>query len=134
MKISIKLRGFIPAKALDLADRQWVNGDLYIDQQGRALIAPHCEAEDIPCEDARVVDPRTICIQTNLTDSRGFPLYTHDLVRSGCHIFELVMGVYDEIFCLLQEDVAIAAHLFPDHSLQLVGNTFNLPYMFFDEC
>ena len=43
MKTLIKLNDFIPAKALDITDRQWVNGDLYIDRQGRAIIAPHCE-------------------------------------------------------------------------------------------
>ena len=80
MRTYLKLKHYTPAKALDLADGQWLNGDLYLDDKGVAFIAPHCEVEDFPAEDARPIDPRTICLQTNLLDSRGFPLYDRDAV------------------------------------------------------
>lgn len=133
MRTYLKLKHFTPAKALDLADGQWLNGDLYIDDKGVAFIAPHCEVEDFPAEDARPIDPHTICLQTNLLDSRGFPLYDHDIVHFGHNIFEVVYGRYNGV-ALVANGCAIPAEIIPEGALKLIGNVYNKPDMFYSEC
>ena len=77
----MKLRE-VKFKAKKLSTGEWVEGDLYHDENGTYIKHPYKYTDGVPNSyQSTKVDPSTVCQYTGLKDCEGEEIWEHDLLK-----------------------------------------------------
>lgn len=106
---------------------RWVEGLLWKKKYNSNKIFISCFPDEDDNEEAFVVDSKTICQYTGLTDKNGCKIWENDIVRLDEDLYIVTWEEDDAMFAL--EDVGIVEHFSNVDSkwCEVVGNKFDNP-------